>query len=252
MVTNLKGATIKFGDPLAAPAHNFIKYEAEEEIFRRESMNPALYPYVTTDREKKMVKGSLGWERVSNLKAATASLGGVAIGHNFTKFEITDSPMFRDSLHATNYPYTTFNLEGKRAEGSAEFELIDSVDYPDIDIDSVVLAIAGTGFTLSGNMELNNLKVSAASELGSKATISFNFKTKDGDYTWTLTTGGYPSIHAVSIPMELSGTGLWLFGNVRVLSQKFSASAELGSKATIDMEYETVDGNYEYAKADVA
>jgi hypothetical protein len=248
VVTNLKGATCKFGSPLAAPTHHFIKFDFNDDVMRRETLHAGNYPYVTEDREGKVGEGSVGFEVVTNLKAATCTLGGSPIGHNFTKFDITDAPMRRETLHAGNYPYKTEDLEGKFAEGSLECELVDGTSFPTIDVDSVVLAVSGTGFSFSGAVKLSNLKVNAGAELGSKATISFDFKTVSGTYTLTLTDAAYPSIHAVSVPIEVVGAGFYLSGNVAILNQKFSATSELGSKATVDMDFRTYDGDYAFSE----
>lgn len=248
MVTNLKAATCKFGDPLAECNYNFMKVEAAQTIMTRESMSPATYPYPAVDREGKFVDGSLEFERVSNLKSATLTLGGSAIGHVAQKFEITENVMWRESMSPASYPYVSRDIEGKYCEGSLEFELVDGTAYPNPDVDSVALACTLTGFSFSGNVRLSNFKLSCSTEPGSKATISFDFRTIDGTYTWTLTTSGLPSIHDTSVPMEVVGSGIYFSGNVILDKQKVSASVEVGSKATITMDFKTIDGDYEFSE----
>jgi hypothetical protein len=249
-VTNLKGATIKFhsGVELVAPNYLFTKWDAAETIMKRESLNAANYPYPTVDREGKKVEGSIGFESVTNLKSGTLTLGGSPVGHNFTKFEMTDSVMRRDSMNVAYYPYVTRDVEGKKCTGSVECELVDGTAFPDVDVDSVALVVAFTGFGFSGTVRLQNLKLAVTSELASKATISFDFETVSGTYTFTTTSSGLQSIHQVSLEMEVVGSGFYFDGNVELNDLKVSASAELGSKTTIEMNFMTVDGDYEFAE----
>lgn len=117
--------------------------------------------------------------------SATFTIATTAIPHDGIELEVTEDPILRETMNATNYPYAAKEQDGKKASGSLKFTAKTSGAFPAVG-PGKVLAISGDGINFSGNVTISNMQVQAGSD-GKSAEISFKFDTDDGDYTLSNT-----------------------------------------------------------------